>query len=107
MSLNIITHLDEIKISNNQTQMMYFYTDEMPLHSKYLTMLGDKSISNIAINAIDVAAFPTQIKRFKIECVPTILLFRDGREHTRLTSYQQTRTNAVKEALDNISIGVK
>ncbi len=80
--MDYITNDSEITTSLEQDKSyLYFYASWMPYHKKMDIMIGKiESEFNIKFNAIDVDQLPTQCKRFNIESIPHILLFKNGKK---------------------------
>lgn len=71
---------------NKEIQALYFYASWMPYHKKMTTMLAkmEEKHKDVDFFAIDVDYFKSFIKRFKIESVPTILIFKNKEEPKKI-----------------------
>jgi thioredoxin-like negative regulator of GroEL len=76
-----ITNENELQLSLPQ-QALYFYLPWEPFHHKYLVMISQ--FEHLPFFAIDLDAFPKQVKRFSIRSIPSILLLKGGKETARL-----------------------
>jgi thioredoxin-like negative regulator of GroEL len=67
-------------------QSLYFYSDWMTYHLKMLLMLdkAEQKHKDMAFFAIDVDHFPSLIRRFNVELIPTVILTKDFREVRRI-----------------------
>lgn len=96
-----ITNESEIQFDKGNYSI-YFYSNWMPYHKKMLTILSkmEEKHKNVKHLAIDVEQFKTIIKRFNIESIPTVLLFRDGKEIKRIVGI--VLTSAMRSAYADI-----
>jgi len=79
-----LTQEEDIDL-NKSLQSLYFYASWMPFHKKILVMIGkieEKYKANFL--AIDIDNFGNLCNRFKIDSVPTILVFQEGKELKRI-----------------------
>lgn len=67
-------------------QILYFYASWIPFHKRISLMLEKIEEKNPEIEflAIDIDTFKTFIKRFKLESLPTIIMFKNGKESKRV-----------------------
>ena len=67
-------------------QCLYFYAPWVPYNKKMLTMIAktEKLYGDIAFLAIDTDNFKNLCRRFNIDSIPTILIFKDGKEIKRI-----------------------
>ena len=89
--MNYITSEDEIKI-NAGIQAIYFYASWMPYHNKFLNMISkiEDKYKDIKFIAIDTDNFKNQCKRYSIESIPAVLVFKDGKEIKRIIGLVMT-----------------
>lgn len=80
---------------------IYFYSNWMPFHKKMLTILSKMEDKHkIKHLAIDVDQFSTITKRFNIDSIPTVLIFKDGKEVKRIIGI--VLTSAMRSAYADI-----
>lgn len=74
-----ITSESEIQNSFGLTAL-YFYASWMPGHKKMCDMIEkvNQHYPGIKSIAIDIEYFKNQCIRFKIESIPTVIIFKDG-----------------------------
>lgn len=96
-----ITREEELQI-DLPLQALYFYASWMPYHSKFLTMIDkiEEKHKDIKFFAIDVDEFSNQCKRFSIDSIPTVLIFKEGKEAKRISGL--VLTSAFKSAFADI-----
>lgn len=95
-----LTKEEDFILSDNH-QALYFYASWMPYHNKMMKMIDKvENIKNIQFIAIDVDFFKSFIKRFKIDSIPTVLLFFEGKEIKRVEGL--VLTSAFKSAFVDI-----
>lgn len=89
-------------VLKDDIQALYFYTPWLPFHKKMLVMINkmEDKFKNISFTAVDVDAFSSQCIRFNIDSVPTIVLFKNGKEIKRINGL--ILTSAFKSALADI-----
>jgi len=84
----MISVLDESSFSFNEGyQVLYFYGTSMPFHkrmSSILLNLEDKN-KDMSFYSIDVYLVKTFIKRFGLKDLPTVCIFKSGKEIKRVT----------------------
>lgn len=85
-------------------QALYFYSTWMPFHTKFLTMISkiEEKYKEISFLAVDVDEFKSQCIRFNIDSIPTVLIFKNGKEVKRIVGL--TLTSAFKSAFADICI---
>jgi thioredoxin 1 len=95
-----ITEEKEIQLQNKCS--LYFYSNWMPHNKKMLSILSKMEEENKDIQhmAIDIDQFKSVLKRFNISSIPTILLFKDGREKKRIVGI--VLTSAMRSAYADI-----
>lgn len=82
-------------------QCFYFYASWMPYHKKMITMISKiEEKYNIIFTAIDTDNFKGICKRFEIEEIPTILVFKDGEKIKKIKGL--VLTSALKSAFADI-----
>lgn len=98
--LSIVSETD--LVLKEKIQCLYFYTSWMQCHGKMITMLSkmEKKYPDIEFFGIDLDFFKTFIKRFDVNSVPTVILFKNGKEKKRLTGL--VMTSAMKSAFVDI-----
>ena len=98
-----ITREEELQI-DLPIQALYFYASWMPYHSKFITMISkiEDKYKNISFSAIDADEFSNQCKRFSINSIPTVLIFKEGKEIKRISGL--VLTSAFKSAFADICI---
>jgi thioredoxin-like negative regulator of GroEL len=76
-----LTSEDELNF-NKEVQALYFYASWMPYHKKMITMISkmEEKYKEFDFFAIDVDYFKSFIKRFEIESIPTVILFKNKEE---------------------------
>ena len=96
-----ITREEELQI-DLPMQALYFYASWMPYHSKFITMISkiEEKYKDISFSAIDTDEFRNQCKRFSINCVPTVIILKEGKEVKRITGL--VLTSAFKSAFADI-----
>ena len=89
--MNFITQESELQI-NSGIQAIYFYANWLPFHKKMLNMISkiEDKYSNILFMAIDTDHFKNMCKRFNIESIPAIIIFKDGKEIKRINGLLMT-----------------
>jgi thioredoxin-like negative regulator of GroEL len=82
--------------------IMYFYAGWMPFYNKMLTMLTkiEEKYKDKIFYSIDVDYFKILCKKYNIVSVPTIILFRENREKTRVNGV--VLTSALKNVFHRI-----
>lgn len=67
-------------------QVLYFYSTSMVLHQKMLLMLNkiEKKYSAIAFFSIDMDYFKSFNKRFNINSLPTVIIYKNTKEIKRI-----------------------
>lgn len=95
-----ISQESDIQLAN--IQGLYFYATWMPFHKKMQVMISkiEEKYPQVTFLGIDVDMFKTTCKRFNIDCVPTVLVMRDGQEKKRITGV--VMTSAFKSAFVDI-----
>lgn len=96
-----VTCEDEIRLSDN-IQAIYFFASWMPYHKKMITMVSkiEEKLPIVSFLAIDVDQFSNQCKRFAVESIPTVIVFKDGREVKRING--MVLTSAFRSAFVDI-----
>lgn len=99
--MNFITKEDELKL-DAPIQALYFYANWQPFHNKFLTMIDkiETKYSDILFTAIDVDHFNSQCKRFFVTSIPTLVIFKNGKEIKRIIGV--VLTSAFKSAFADI-----
>jgi thiol-disulfide isomerase/thioredoxin len=96
---------NELILSGSQS--LYFYASWMPYHKRMISMIGkmEQKYKDLGFFAIDTDYFKTFCKRFDITSIPTIIIFKDGKELKRIEGL--ILTSALKVAFADIcdSIG--
>lgn len=87
---------------NHKLQALYFYASWQPYHNKFMIMISkiEEKYKDISFCAIDVDQFNTQCKRFSIDSIPTVLIFKEGKEIKRINGL--ILTSAFKSAFADI-----
>jgi thioredoxin-like negative regulator of GroEL len=78
-----ITQEKEIQMALPR-QVLYFYAPWMVFHAKYLEMMRQEETTATPFFAIDVNSFPNQCRRFNVQSIPTIIMFKNGQQFSRL-----------------------
>lgn len=80
-----VTQESDIKIVDSGIQMIYFYDSRVIFHRHMILCMEywEKEQNNQFL-AIDLEYFHNQSKRFGVTILPTFILFKDGREFSRL-----------------------
>lgn len=96
-----ISQEEELQI-NNDLQALYFYSKWLPFHKKMLTMIGkiEEKHDEIIFTAIDTDYFKSLCKRFNVESIPVIIIFKNGKEIKRINGL--VMTSALKSAFVDI-----
>lgn len=96
-----VTQEEEIQLSAG-IQAIYFYASWLPFHKKSLVMIDkiEKKHTNVSFLAIDTDHFKNQCKRFSIDSIPTVIIFKNGKEIKRLNGL--VLTSAFKAAFSDI-----
>lgn len=96
-----VTQENEIQLGND-LQAMYFYASWVPYHKKMMIMIDkiEQKYSNIPFIAIDVDHFKSQCIRFNIDSVPTVIVYKNGKEIKRINGL--VLTSAFKTAFSDI-----
>jgi thiol-disulfide isomerase/thioredoxin len=99
--MKVITSEEELSIGQG-VQSLYFYASWMPQHKKMLIMIDkvQEKYKDIEFIAIDVDHFKGLCKRFTIESIPMVLVFKDGAEAQRIAGI--TLTGAFRSAFADI-----
>ena len=98
---------DEELNMNLPLQSLYFYAGWMPFHKKFMTMIAkiQEKYSDMSFFAIDTDQFNNVCKRFSVSSIPTVLIFKNGKEVKRITGL--ILTSAFKSAFVDIYNGSK
>lgn len=93
---------EETSISPKGDIVYYFYANWMPYHKKMVEILNKMESKHISVkfNAIDVDFFKNAIKRFNVESLPTIIIFKENKEIKRIVGVPMT--SAVRAILNDI-----
>ena len=88
----IFLNQDKDIIFTNKIQSLYFYASWMPYHKRMMVMIDkiEQKYKNIEFIAIDVDFFKNLCKRFKIESIPTVVIFLNGKELNRINGLPLT-----------------
>jgi thiol-disulfide isomerase/thioredoxin len=83
---------DSELIWNRKFQVLYFYSAHIAFHQKMLIMLDkvEQKYRAHAFFAIDIDYFNGLGKRFAIESLPTVIVFKDSKEVKRLVDTSTT-----------------
>lgn len=86
----------------DKTQAFYFYATWMPFHKKMMHMIEkmEEKREDISFFAIDVDHFKGLCRRFGIESIPSVVIFKDGKEIKRINGL--VMTSAFKSAFADI-----
>ncbi len=92
----------EEELSLNKTQVFYFYAIWMPFHKKMMHMIEkmEEKREDISFFAIDVDHFKGLCRRFSVESIPSVVVFKDGKEIKRINGL--VMTSAFKSAFADI-----
>ena len=93
----------EEDLNFDQICALYFYASWVPFHKKMLVMLNKmEERYPIKYFAIDIDNFSSIVKRFSIECVPTVLIF-NKKELKRIKGLVLTSAfrKAFSDVIDN------
>jgi thioredoxin-related protein len=99
--LIFITDSSEVQLT--EINALYFYTAEVIFHTKFISSLAiiEKTYPTISFFALDLSNFPTLIKKYKIDSLPTILLFnRKGKKLKQIIGTHST--NEIKDVFEKI-----
>lgn len=96
-----ITKEEELQIKNGICAI-YFYASWVPFHKKMLIMIDkiEQKYQDIKFFAIDVHYFESFRKRFEIDSVPTIVIFKNEQEQKRIIGL--ILTSAFKSVFNDI-----
>ena len=82
--MDFIIEDSDLKLGQN-ISAVYFYASWMPFHKKMVKMINKiEEERKITFLAIDANYFKSLCKRYKIESVPTIVIFNNGKEVKRV-----------------------
>lgn len=86
-----ITQENEL-IFNSKIQALYFYSSWMPYHNKMMIMINKikEKHKDIIFFAIDVDHFKGLCRRFNIESIPTVIIFKNNEELKRINGLIMT-----------------
>jgi hypothetical protein len=86
---------------NDRKVALYFYASWMPFNKKMLLMISkiEEKHKDIIFYAIDTDFFKNLCTRFKVEEIPTVILFKN-KEIKRITGVSMT--SAFKNAFNDI-----
>ena len=85
-----------------KTQAFYFYATWMPFHKKMLVMIDkvENKYKDIDFYAIDSDHLKTICKQFKIESIPTVVIWSKLNEIKRINGFVLTK--AFMHAFDEV-----
>ena len=92
-----ITNDDELRL-DKPLQSLYFYSSYLPFHKTFLTMISkmEDKHKDVSFYGVDTDHFKNQCKRFNVSSIPTVLLFKNGKEVKRINGL--TLTSAFRKA---------
>ncbi len=87
---------------NAGLQALYFYSHWLPYHNKMTIMIEktEQKHKNIKFTAIDTDHFKILCKRFSVESIPEVIVFKDGAETNRFNGL--IMTSAFRSAFADI-----
>lgn len=97
--MNFILEEKDLILEGNL--ICYFYANWMPYHKKMVQILNkmEEKHNNVKFYAIDSDYFKSMNKRFNVDSLPTIIIFKDGKEVNRIKGVPMT--SAVRAILNN------
>ncbi len=83
--MNFIIDESELSQSDN-IRVLYFCASWMPFHKRMLKIIEsiEKRYSNILFQSVDVDFFKNLCVRFNVTSIPTLIIFRENKEITRV-----------------------
>ena len=92
VSIESAQAFEEKVIKGQGPVVVEFYTARCPACRRLepeIHALADRLASRATVAQVDAAALPAIAGRYAIQAVPTVLVFRDGKEVSRTLGYQQ------------------
>jgi thiol-disulfide isomerase/thioredoxin len=88
--MNFITNEEELKFGKKPTAL-YFYANWMPFHKKMITMI-EKVETKYMVDflAIDADIFKNICKRFSVESIPLVIIYKNKYEVSRISGLPMT-----------------
>lgn len=99
----MLTLVNELDLNiNSGLFSLYFYSNWLPYNKKMLVMIDkiEKKFNSVNFIAIDVDAFNGLCKRYNVDSIPTVIVFKDGKEIKRINGL--VMTSAFKSAFVDI-----
>lgn len=92
----------EEELSLDKAQALYFYATWMPFHKKMMHMIEkiEEKRGDISFFGIDVDYFKGLCRRFEVDSIPSVVIFKDGKEIKRINGL--VMTSAFKSAFADI-----
>lgn len=83
--MKFVVDESELKLGK-ENYCLYFYASWLPYHKKMMVMLEkmEAEFPHFAFYAIDVDEFKSAAPRFKVQEVPTCILYINGKEKARI-----------------------
>ena len=92
MSIQSAQSFEEKVIKGQGPVLVEFYTARCPACRRLepeMHALADRLAARATVAQVDAAALPAIAGRYAIQAVPTLLVFRDGKEVSRTLGYQR------------------